>query len=222
MCKKMTAYALRLKEYIDSMDDFDIISPEPCPYMDHIGAVFTDSILQAGVNYRKVVWPRVNYVLLTIPYADTVHSFAEVLEQYGTSNVLHWNNKDKIRRMEELVSFCMDNAIDTADELTEYLRYDLHLDEMKSINGIGDKTCDYMKRLLGFDTVAVDRHVRAFIESADIMCREYYDIKEVVEFAADFMNCARRELDYSLWNYMSKKEHRAYQLTFDFEQNNGL
>lgn len=216
MCKKMTAYALRLKEYIDSMDDFDIISPEPCPYMNHIGAIFTDSILQAGVNYRTVVLPRVNYILHMFPYADTVHAFAEVLNQYGTANVLRWNNNDKVRRMEDLVSFCVDNDIDTANELADYLRCDPHVDDLKSIHGIGDKTCDYMKRLLGFDTVAVDRHVRAFIENAEIYCQDYYDIKEVVEFAADFMECARRELDYSIWNYMSQKERGAYQLEFDF------
>lgn len=216
MCKTMTAYALKLKEYIDSIDDFDIIPLEPCPYMDHIGAVFTDTILQAGVNYRKVVWPRVNYILRTFPHADTVHTFADVLDQYGTANVLRWNNKDKIRRLEDLVSFCKYNSIDTANELTEYLRYDLHLDELKSIKGIGDKTCDYMKRLLGFDTVAVDRHVRAFVEGADILCKDYYDIKDVVEYAADFMECARCELDYSIWFYMSQKKHKAYQLTFDF------
>lgn len=216
MCRTMTSNALRLKEYIDTIDDFRLIQPEPCPYVDHIGALFTDAILQAGVNYRMVVWPRVSYVLENFPYADTVHSFTEVLNQYGIANILRWNNREKARRMQELVCFCTDNDIDTARELTEFLKNDINVEELKTIRGIGDKTCDYMKRLLGFDTVAVDRHIRAFIESADIMCRDYYDIKEVVEFAADFMDCARRELDYSIWMYMSQKEHKAYQLTLDF------
>lgn len=216
MCKTTTANALRLKEYIDSINDFYFIEPEPCPYKDHIGAIFTDSILQAGLNYRKVVWPRVRNVLETYPYADTVHTFAEVLNHFGTSNILRWNNKEKIRRMEELVSFCLDNNIDNTRQLTDYLKYDSNISNLKSIHGIGDKTCDYMKRLLGFDTVAVDRHVRAFIESADIFCQEYEDIKEIVAFTADFMDCARRELDYSIWSYMSQKEKRQIQLLFDF------
>lgn len=215
MCKTMTANALRLKEYIDSIDDFCFINPEPCPYMNHIGALFTDSVLQAGLNYRKVVWPRVNYVLQTFPYADTVQSFSDVLNQFGTANVLRWNNKEKLRRMEDLVSFCLEHDIDSTRQLTEYMKIDMNIDCLKSIHGIGDKTCDYMKRLLGFDTVAVDRHVRAFVESADILCQDYFDFKEVVEFAADFMDCARRELDYSIWNYMSQKESRTLQLEFD-------
>ena len=77
MGKVTAANALRLKEYIDAIDDFHLIVPEPCLYEDHIGALFTDTILQAGVNYKRVVWPRVKYVLETFPYADTVHSFSK-------------------------------------------------------------------------------------------------------------------------------------------------
>lgn len=216
MCKAKTAKALRLKEYIDTIDDFCYIAPEPCPYADHIGALFTDAILQAGLNYRKVVWPRVHHVLRTFPFADTVHAFAEVLGKYGTENVLQWNNSEKIRRIEELVSFCIANGIETSIQLMEFLRYESNISSLKNIKGIGDKTCDYMKRLLGFDTVAVDRHIRTFIEDAHIPCHDYCDIKEIVEFTADLMSCTRRGLDYSIWNYMSRKEKTVIELSLPF------
>ena len=64
--------------------------------------------------------------------------------------------------------------------------------------------------------MAVDRHIRSFLEEADIIYKDYYEIKEVVEFAADFMECTRRELDYSIWKYMSDKRSHAIQLSFDF------
>ena len=217
MCKTMTSNALRLKEYISQIDDFIFVEPEYCPYFNHVGALFTDTILQAGVNYRSVVWPRVANVLDTFPYATTVSVFAEILENYGTANVLHWSNAEKIHRMNELVLFCLDNKIETSRQLTKFLRYDDNVCKLKEINGIGNKTCDYLKRLLGFDTVAVDRHIRSFVESADINLNDYYDIKEIVEYAADFMEMTRRELDYSIWSYMSRKEQRAIQLSFDFE-----
>lgn len=216
MCKTMTSNALRLKEYISQIDDFKFIEPEYCPYINHVGALFTDTILQAGVNYRSVVWPRVAHVLDTFPYATTVSIFAEILENYGTANVLHWTNAEKIQRMNELVLFCLDHQIETSRQLTEFLRYEQNVNMLKDIHGIGNKTCDYLKRLLGFDTVAVDRHIRSFMESADIFCDDYFDIKEIVEYAADFMEMTRRELDYSIWSYMSRKEQKAIQLTFDF------
>lgn len=212
----MTSNALRLKEYISQIDDFKFIEPEYCPYINHVGALFTDTILQAGVNYRSVVWPRVAHVLDTFPYATTVSIFAEILENYGTANVLHWSNAEKIQRMNELVLFCIDHQIETSRQLTEFLRDEQNVDMLKDIHGIGNKTCDYLKRLLGFDTVAVDRHIRSFIESADIFCNDYYDIKEIVEYAADFMEKTRRELDYSIWSYMSRKEQKVIQLSLDF------
>lgn len=212
----MTANALRLKEYIDTIDNFDFIEPEVCPYRDHIGALFTDTILQAGVNYRNVVRPRVESVLMRFPEAETVTAFSKVLDRYGVREVLHWNNAAKIHRMEDLVSFCSFHAIETTEDLTYFLNSELGEEQLKEINGIGNKTCDYMKRLLGFDTVAVDRHIREFLVDADIMFDDYFEIKEVVEFTADFMDIARRKLDYSIWTYMSNKEMKAYQLTFDF------
>ena len=212
----MTSNALRLKEYISQIDDFKFIEPEYCPYINHVGALFTDTILQAGVNYRSVVWPRVAHVLDTFPYATTVSIFAEILEDYGTANVLHWSNAEKTQRMNELVLFCLDHQIETSRQLTEFMRYEHNVNMLKDIHGIGNKTCDYLKRLLGFDTVAVDRHIRSFIESADIFCNDYYDIKEIVEYAADFMEKTRRELDYSIWSYMSRKEDKIIQLSFDF------
>ena len=217
MCKTMTANALRLKEYIDTIDNFNFIEPEVCPYKDHIGALFTDAILQAGVSYRSVVRPRVESVLIRFPEAKTVSAFSRVLERYGVKDVLRWNNTAKIRRMEDLVSFCMFHSINTANELTHFLNNESGEKQLKEINGIGDKTCDYMKRLLGFDTVAVDRHIREFLIDADIVYDDYFEIKEVVEFAADFMDMARRKLDYSIWSYMSHKRNHIGDLLLEFD-----
>jgi hypothetical protein len=212
----MTASALRLKEYIDTIDNFDFIESDVCPYRDHIGALFTDSILQAGMNYRSVVMPRVESVLIRFPEADTVSAFSKVIDHYGVREVLRWNNTAKIRRMEDLVSFCSFQSIETANDLTDFLNSEYGEEQLKQINGIGNKTCDYMKRLLGFDTVAVDRHIREFLVNANIDLDDYFEIKEVVEFAADFMQLSRRSLDYSIWSYMTKKEQNSFQLTFDF------
>ncbi len=214
----MTANALRLKEYINSIEDFFFVEPDVCPYKNHIGAILTDAILQSGVNYKFVVWPRVQHILNTFPYANTVSSFLEVLDDYGTANVLHLANKVKTTRLHEITLFCKKNGIETTRHLTEFLKDDSNIELLKQIDGIGDKTCDYLKRLLGFDIVAVDRHVRSFIESANIMYSEYNDIKDVVEYAADFMKCTRRMLDYSIWTYMAgRNQKKEIQLLLDFQ-----
>lgn len=215
MCKTVISNALYLREYIKTIENFRIVQPEVCPYCDHIGALFTDTVLQAGLNYRSVVLPRVTHVLELFPEANTVKSFSKVLECYGISKVLDWNNDIKIRRMQDLVDFCLTHSINTTVDLVLFLKDKEGENTLKSINGIGNKTCDYLKRLLGFDNVAVDRHIRAFLEGADIMYDNYYEIKEVVEYAADFMGMNRRTLDYSIWSYMSNQT-KIQQLVFDF------
>lgn len=216
MHETMISNALYLKEYIRTIDNFRIIEPEVCPYCDHIGALFTDTILQAGMNYRSVVMPRVAHVLDLFPDAKTVKSFSRVLDYYGINNVLNWNDDIKTKRMQELVTFCMFHSIDTTDDLVYFLKEEKGVMALKSINGIGNKTCDYLKRLLGFDNVAVDRHIRTFLADADIRYDNYYEIKDVVEYAADFMGMTRRTLDYSIWSYMSNRERNLQQLAFDF------
>lgn len=216
MGNTMTANALRLKEYIGTIDDFQLIEPDLCPYHNHIGALLTDAILQAGVNYQNIVYPRVEYILAHFPDAYTISTFARVLSVYGTANVLSWKNREKLRRMDDLVNFCYHNSIETTDDLIQFMKEETNVSRLKKINGIGNKTCDYIKRLLGFDTVAVDRHICHFLDEAEIVYHNYYEIKKVVEFAADFMDCSRRELDYSIWKYMTNKKRYAIQLSFDF------
>lgn len=215
MYKTMISNALYLKEYINTIDNFRVIKPEVCPYCNHIGALFTDAVLQAGLNYRSVVLPRVTHVLKLFPEANTVKSFSQVLECHGINKVLNWNNNIKTRRMQDLVDFCLVHSINTRTDLVLFLNTEKGVEAIKSINGIGNKTCDYLKRLLGFDNVAVDRHIRAFLERADIKYDDYYDIKAVVEYAADFMGMERRTLDYSIWSYMSQQIN-IQQLAFEF------
>lgn len=56
----MAFNAQKLAEYILTGSEFEVCDPSPCPYNNHIGALFTDIILQAGVNYGTVVHPQCN------------------------------------------------------------------------------------------------------------------------------------------------------------------
>ena len=85
--------------------------------------------------------------------------------------------------------------------------------------GIGYKSVDYLLKLIGEDTVAVDRHLIKFVEEAEITAKGYYDIKRIVQFSADFLNIKRCVLDYSIWSYMSEKSSTNSQqikIEFDF------
>lgn len=215
MCSFMASNAQKLAEYILTSSDFEVYDPIPCPYKDHIGALFTDIILQAGVNYNTVVRPRVFFILEKYPQANTVSRFYSVLYKYGIENVLQWRNPIKLQRMNDLLEYCFDNNIQTANDLKSFLRDLNHAISFKDIKGIGNKTYDYLLKLMSVDTVAVDRHIFSFVKEAGIDSQDYYEVKAIVEYTADFLGISRRCIDYSIWSYMSSKSVDR-QLAFQF------
>ena len=52
-----------------------------------MGATITDAVLQAGLRYETVVWPRVQHVM-TIPEAATTSGFLAVLRERGGEEVV--------------------------------------------------------------------------------------------------------------------------------------
>lgn len=203
MEKSILLYVRELIDYINENKDFYILYPEQCAYSEHIGALFTDIILQAGLNYKKIVKPRVEFVLNKYPEANSVKKFYFILKKNGAENVLQWNNKEKIGRVHSLINFCLLNELNTSSDIKYFLSLEDNQKEFLNIRGIGYKTLDYFLKLLNSDTVAVDRHIYAFLERAGIESADYFFVKSIVEYAADIMNVSRRSMDCSIWHYMS-------------------
>lgn len=199
--------ALKVRDlitYIRHTRDFQLIEAPDCPYKNHIGALFTDVVLQAGLNYQHVVAPRVSKVLSEFPVAYTVKRFSAVLQKHSIEKVLDWHDSEKQLRMIRILEFCKTHGIHNSYQLKIYLANNkLNSEKFKSIRGIGDKTYDYLLKLLGVESVAVDRHVYKFVSEAGIIYKDYKEAKQIVEYAADIMNVSRRALDFSIWSFMS-------------------
>lgn len=60
----------RLAEYIRRLADFRL-ERSPAGNYNHMGATITEMILQAGIDYRSVVVPRVQNILRRYPEAAT-------------------------------------------------------------------------------------------------------------------------------------------------------
>ena len=211
MCEIKTRQALKLKRYIHSLENFKLIEPKNCPYGNHIGAVLTDTILQSGLNYNTVVRPRVESIICNYPTSDTLSDFNHILKSTGYDVVLKWKHQEKITRLNSLITTLIKNNINTIKELILFLEINENVNLIKRIKGIGNKTCDYLMKLLGFDIIPVDRHIKSFLENADIRYVDYNDIKLIVSYTADFMSVSRRCLDYSIWCYMSSLRQKITQ-----------
>ena len=71
------AEAKQLVEYINSLEDFELL--KALTY-EHMGALLTDAVLQAGINFNTVVRPKVKRLLDTYPESDTTSRFLKTLE----------------------------------------------------------------------------------------------------------------------------------------------
>lgn len=195
-----------LVQYIKSVEDLKLTYKKRNSGYTHIGALFTDIILQAGLNYNTVVKPRVNRVLYDFPQANNLKNLRLVIEQHSLEEVIKWTHPVKIERFLDLLHFCTKREINSCNDLKTFLRKSDNRILFLSVKGLGPKTLDYTMKLLDFDTIAVDRHIIGFLELAGLKHKNYDFTKKTVEFAADLLEITRASLDETIWHYMSTKQ----------------
>lgn len=215
--------ARKLADYVISLPNALHFYEPSCRFSYyHIGALFTDIVLQAGLNYNSVVKPRIQKILTHYPDACTVSKFQIVVDNEGLGKVINWKHPEKIGRFEQLMEFARCNRIDTCVDLKLSLSNNKNRDSFLAIKGFGPKTLDYLLKLLNVDSVAVDRHIYAFVKMANIETSGYNETKKVVEYAADLLNISRTTIDHIIWKYMSEKKFTMLkdvsQTSFEFPE----
>jgi len=205
----LSFYAQQFANSISSLSDFEI--PKALTRYDTIGPVLVDAILQAGVNYNSVVAPRVRGVIQR--YSDAcidTPSFLSLLRSRTSEEVLSWRDSEKPRRLLDLTEWLVARDVWTIGDLRDWLSCDSRAETLSVIKGIGSKTIDYLKNLVGIPTVAVDRHIRRFIVSAGIPITDYSEIRTVVCLAAQFLATQPDYLDHAIWMYVSRAPKRRH------------
>jgi len=193
----------KLVDFIESLGDF-VIQPLNNRGYGHMGATITDSILQAGLNYKTVVEPRVRAVLEGFPLATTSTEFLGILTEHGANRILSWRHPEKPRRVHELTTFFVDENVDTEECLGRYLSSAINCEKLLALKGIGPKTLDYLRNFAGIPTIAVDRHINRFVAVARIECSSYRETSSIVYAAADLLAVRASDLDYAIWKYVSE------------------
>ena len=174
----------------------------------HLGAVLADSVLQAGLSYRTVVRPRVQAILENHPHCDTISALAALVQDGATGAFLNWRHHAKVNRFEEAVFFLQKWGVENVWDLRACLVRSDFRAGMQSVSGIGPKTVDYMACLVGIESIAVDRHVRAFAEAVGVERRDYHFLRASFCCAADLLALPRPTFDGWLWSRAAGPAHR--------------
>jgi hypothetical protein len=200
-----------LCEYIRSHPTFKIITTTSELY-DHMGATLTDAVLQAGVNYKSVVFPRVQRLLTDHPQAENSSTFLQLLEEHGPSTLLNFNNKRKMDTLLELTRLLVAQAVETENDFRTWIAVQSNFDRLFQIKGIKNKTADYLKILLGMGGVAIDVHLYRFLFEADLPTTDYETARALICDAAILLDVDATQLDYSIWRYMSERRIGSWNL----------
>lgn len=193
-------YAKKLADFI-RQKKFEPIS-QRTPYY-HMGATITDSILQAGLNYRHVVYPRVLKLLTKFSDYRTTCDFIILMQVVPLTELVEWKNEKKLQRINDLSWFLFNNGIENEDQLAVWLDNSKNIEKLRGINGIGPKTVDYLKILSGNQAIAIDRHLLAFLELAGIFNQSYQEASTIYSKASELLGLSKYEMDRKVWLYMS-------------------
>ena len=172
----------------------------------HMGATIVDSVLQAGLNYYTIVFPRVEHLILTYPYYRTTSDFLILINSMPLRDIIHFDNTAKSWSIFCLAWFLNNHGIQTEKEAAVWLKSESNTQCLLGIKGIGNKTIDYLKGLVGIrESIAIDRHLFGLLKLAGIEYNDYKEAHDIYSQAAYLLDCDPYCLDKSVWNYMTKR-----------------
>jgi len=194
----------KLAQYVRSLPKFVIFETIDGNYS-HIGATVADAVLQANNRYSTHVRPRVNRILATYPEAQTTSSVLRLLEEISATEYLSWRGEDRAERFSRILTLFASEDIETEADLKAWLGDNINLSKLISIKGIGPKTVDYFKILVGVSTSAIDRHLLNFLGLAGLTPCGYSEAQSIINGAADILSVDRAYFDHSIWQFMSRR-----------------
>jgi len=204
----MVQDAEKLAQYVLSLPDFEFYKTIDGNY-NHIGATVADAVLQANMRYATHVKPRINRILATYPDARTTSSALALVADIGAIEFLSWRGVDRAERFSNVLALFASEGIETDDDLKIWLSDDANLSKLDDIKGVGLKTLDYFKILVGLPTSAIDRHLMNFLGLADLTPCGYCEAQAIINATADLLEVGREYFDHSIWQYMSKRASKA-------------
>lgn len=169
----------------------------------HMGGTITDAILQAGLNYNFVVYPRVRKLVRDFPDYTTTCDFLVLMQIKPLEELIQWKDKEKLRRIKALTYLLYSHEVENEFQLLNWLNFPQNIDLLMSMRGIGPKTIDYLKLLSGGQSIAVDRHLFSFLDLAGVYIKTYEEANLIYKMAAEQLGYALKDFDKMVWNYMS-------------------
>ena len=187
--------------YIKRIIEADGIPSDRIRYK-QMSVIIVDSVLQAGLNYDTVVKPRIENLLKTYPGCKTTSEFIFLYKQVSLSYLINWKNEIKLQRIDDLTNYLFSLDIETPEQFLDWLSEEKNYINIMNIKGIGHKTADYLRMLVGYESIPIDRHLYRFFEKLGIDTSDYYEVSEIYNEVSKKIKIKPHVLDSILWNHL--------------------
>ena len=196
---------IKLKEAVKKIPPKTISYVERKPY-NNMAATLSDAILQAGMNYKTVVMPRISDILYRYSNFTSTCDFIILFQTVPIEQIIKWKNKKKQNTLCNLAWLLYNEGVNSEEDFRQWGRVSENEEKLLALDGIGYKTVDYLKLLSGLETIPIDRHLFKFLKDSEIPITTYYDASYIFKSAAKELNIEERLLDKIIWDYMSSRK----------------
>lgn len=196
---------IKLKEAVKKIPPKTISYVERKPYNNMV-ATLSDAILQAGMNYKTVVMPRISDILYRYSNFTSTCDFIILFQTVPIEQIIKWKNKKKQNTLCNLAWLLYNEGVNSEEDFRQWGRVSENEEKLLALDGIGYKTVDYLKLLSGLETIPIDRHLFKFLKDSEISITTYYDASYIFKSAAKELNIEERLLDKIIWDYMSSSK----------------
>jgi len=207
----------RFSGFLKALPKFRLVDPDPLLFVEHVGRVAVDGVLQVGHDYEKQVRKRVEKIR-SYQEARTVSGFKLLLKSQGIKQLLDFDSQGTEKDLLDVAQFFSSQGIESYTELREWLELEEHRDDLLSVKSklglntrtpfkIADKTADYFRLLVcHWDAVAVDKGIKSLLAQAEVVAfnsnrYSYKEKKAIVQLAALELECRPIDLDQSIYHF---------------------
>lgn len=205
-----------LKKYIEFINSLNLSFDKKSEEYGYENPVILlmDATLSINRRYNNFVLPRIEYFKKAYSNTNTLEKLNNLIKEKGLrgfQNVWNYKHPKRVEILRNLTKFFLQykNENNIKDDLKAMRHWaqnvDLSSKKILPVDGIGFATSQYVRKMLGVDSVKPDVHIKKSIFEGTK--EKISDRKTVlfVEKAAKEMDVTATALDYAIWKYYSLK-----------------
>ena len=170
---------------------------------DHMGAKLADAVLQRAVKYEVFVRPRVDRIARAYPTGKTTSGFRALLRSELPNEGPQCEGGSKPRTIVELAQFFVDQGVETTKDLRRWLRVARNPPSLMTVHGVGPKTVNFLKLLVGLDAIAVDRQILRFVREAGVDLKTPHVVEAILTKAGKRLGLSGAQVDQLVWRSLA-------------------